>query len=356
MNQIFLTSLTTTILIAAANACDLCSATMPLVRLENRHGWHAGISEQYTSYETLRLDGRTISDSAGQYLHSSITQLYLGYDFTPAFGVQVNLPFIHRSFRRVEDARIESGTESGIGDLSLLAHWTPVRVQRGDFNFTARLVGGIKLPTGDSGRLREEGEHSHSDDAAVAEPEHEDEPHAHGGELHAEEAHSEEPHAGDTHAEEESDLPPGGVHGHDLALGTGSVDGIFGADIHAQWKRIFFDAGIQVTVRGDGDHDFDYADDIAWHAAVGAIAIQGDDLNVAVEVRVSGESKGEDEFQGRRLDDTSASVVYVGPRVIGTWRDRLAVDIGVEFPVMRENSGTMVAPDYRIRAGVGWQF
>lgn len=344
MNRTFLTSITAILLTAAANACDLCSRALPLVRLENRHGWNAGISEQYTSYETLRLDGRNIGDSAGQYLHSSITQLYFGYDITPAFGLQVNLPFIHRSFRRVEDARIESGTESGIGDLSLLAHWTPVRVERADFVFAARLVGGIKLPSGDSDRLREESAHGHSEEAAHDEPEHghEAEPHGHA--------------VDEAHHGQESDLPPGGVHGHDIALGSGSVDGIFGADIHAQWKRVYFDAGVQVTVRGDGDHDFDYADDILWHAALGVIPVRSDDLNVAVEARVSGEAKGEDEFQGRRLSDSSARVIYVGPRVIGTWRDRLTVDVGVEFPVMRENSGTTVAPDFRIRAGVGLQF
>lgn len=346
-NLILSTIILTASLTAGASACDLCACDIPLIRLENRHGWHVGASEQYTSYESLRLDGRNIHNPSGQYFHSSITQILLGYDFNNRFGVQLNVPIIARTYRRVEEGRVENGSVSGLGDISLVAHFTPVRIERGDFLFTARLLGGIKFPTGDSDRLKEEAAHAHepAEEEEVAHDVHEE---AEG----AEHGHEEEAHAAEAHADEE----PSGVHGHDLALGTGSVDGIFGADMHLQWKRLFLDAGVQVAVRGQGRHDYDYADDLSWHAGLGAVVFKGKELSVALEARFAGESKGEDKFRGQRLDDTAATNVYFGPHAVLTWQDRLSVDAGFGFPIRRENSGVQSAPDLRFQAAVNWQF
>ncbi len=313
-NVILSTIIITASLTAGASACDLCAFDLPLIRLDNRAGWHAGVSEQYTSYESLRLDGRGIRNPAGQYLHSSITQIFVGYDFTRSLGVQLNVPLISRTFRRTGAGGIETGDVSGFGDVSLLAHWAPVRIEHDDFRFTARLVAGIKLPTGNSERVLEEANES------------------------------------------EGAGPASGVHGHDLALGTGSVDGIFGGDTHLQWKRLFLDAGLQVAVRGQGRHDYDFADDLSWHAEVGAIAWKGDALKIAIAARLSGETKGEDSFRGVRAADTSSATVYLGPRVVATWRDKFSVDAGFDFPIRTENSGVQSTPDLRFQAAVSWQF
>ncbi len=332
MKSILTVSIVTALLASHAAACDMCACDLPLIRLENRSGWHVGVSEQFTSYERLRLDGRAIPNDEGQYLHSSITQIYIGYDFTRQFGVQVNVPLIYRTFRRVEEGVIDSGDVSGVGDLSLLAHYAPLRVERADFLLTGRLLAGIKFPTGDSSRLAEEGE----------EPEH-----AHGG-------HEAEEHEGAGH--EEGEEVESGVHGHDLALGSGSVDGIFGADIYMQWKRLFIETGLQVTVRGQGDHDFDIADELSWRAGLGAVVWDSKDLHVGLEARFSGETKGEDHFRGERLDDTSATNIYFGPHIVATWRDNLSVRAGFDFPISQDNSSVQSVPDMRFQAAVTWQF
>ena len=351
-NVILSTIIFTASLTAGASACDLCACDLPLIRLENRHGWHVGASEQYTSYESLRLDGRDIHNASGQYLHSSITQILLGYDFNSRFGVQLNVPIIARTYRRVEEGGVENGNISGLGDISLIAHYTPVHVERGNFFFTARLLGGIKFPTGDSDRLKEEAAHGHGSagDAHAADASHEEEATA----AHEHDAHepAEHEHEAEAHSNEESS----GVHGHDLALGTGSVDFIVGGDMHLQWKRLFVNAGVQVTVRGQGRHDYDFADDVAWHAGLGAVVFKRKELAVALEARFAGESKGEDKFQGQRLDDTAATNVYFGPHAVVTWNDRLSVDAGFGFPICRENTGTQITPDLRFQTAVSWQF
>ena len=309
------TSIITAVLLAArASACDICGVDVPLISLEDRTGWHFGVSEQYTDFGTLQVDGHSIGDPAHQYLHSSITQTYIGYDFAHALGVQINIPMIYRSFRRPHDGGIETGDVSGFGDVSLLAHWAPLRIERDDFLLTGRVIAGIKLPTGDSSRVLEEA------------------------------------------AEEGGGGPPSGIHGHDLALGTGSVDGIFGADIHAQWKRAFLDAGLQVAVRGSGRHQYDFADDLGWHAGIGVVAFKSEDLNVAIAARFSGETKGEDSFRGVRATDTAGTVIYVGPKVIATWRDRVSVDAGFAFPIARDNSGIASVPDLRFQGSVNIRF
>ena len=323
-------------LTTAARACDLCACELPSVRLEPRAGWHAGVAEQFTDYGRLQDSGRGISNPAGQHMHSSITQLYAGYDFAPTFGVQLNVPYIARTFRRVENGAIENGTESGFGDISLIGSWTALRMERGDFRITARVNAGIKLPTGDSSRLREEGEHEHGHEEAE---EHHDED----GEEHGEEHH------------EEEELPSG-VHGHDLALGTGSLDGVFGADVSCQWKRAFFEAGLQYTLRGDGLHSYDFADDLLWHAGGGFVVLQSEGWNAALGVRFSGETKSEDEFRGARLDDTAITTVFVGPRLAVTAGEQLSVNVGIDFPIRRDNSGVQTVPDYRVQGGVSWQF
>jgi hypothetical protein len=316
--KIFITSSITAVLLAArASACDSCGTELPLITLENRSGWHFGVSEQYTEFATLQADGHSISDPAHQYLHSSITQIYIGYDFGHALGVQFNVPIVSRSFRRVHDGVIESGTVSGISDVSLLAHWAPLRISRGDFSLTGRVVAGIEFPTGDNDSVLEEA--------------------AEGG-------------------EEGGESLPSGIHGHDIALGTGSVDGIFGTDIHAQWKRVFLEAGLQLYVRGSARHDYDLADYLGWHAGLGVVAFKNDDLNVALEARFAGDTKGEDSFRGVRATDTAHTDIFVGPKVIATWRDRVSVDAGFGFPIVQENSGIQSVPDIRFQAAVNIRF
>jgi hypothetical protein len=290
------------------------------------------VGTQYTDYGQLQDSGHRISNPANQYLHSSITQIYAGYAFSERFSLQLNLPYIYRSFRRVEGGAIENGKVSGLGDISLVGSWTALSLDRGDFRLVARVNGGIKLPTGESERLAEEGAEGHS----------------HG----EEEAGHDHAHHGDEHAEEEI---ASGVHGHDLALGTGGLDIILGGDVFCQWKRTFFEAGFQYTKRGNGGHSYDFADDFSWNAGAGFVVLEREGATATVGVRFSGESKGEDHFRNERADDTGITTVFVGPHASVTWGG-LSADVGLDLPIRRDNSGVQTVPDYRVQAGLNWRF
>src|SRR5205809_6025690 len=83
-----------------ASACDLCSVYSAMqARGEVNKGFTLGVAEQFTHYGTLQKEGQKESNDLNQHLDSSISQLFVGYNFTDRFGVQVNLPIIYRSFQ-----------------------------------------------------------------------------------------------------------------------------------------------------------------------------------------------------------------------------------------------------------------
>jgi hypothetical protein len=180
------------------------------------------------------------------------------------------------------------------------------------------LLGGLKLPTGDPDRLREEQAENH------------------------------------THAPGQGH-PVSGIHGHDLALGSGSVDGIVGADLFWSWRRAFVGATLLYGIRTEGAFDYEYADDLQWAVAPGAVAWQGAESLVAVQAILTGETKGQDELDGRGLTDTSATTLYLGPGIQGGWKS-LVAEAAVEIPVLTNRTGIQIVPDVRVRGGLRWRF
>jgi len=209
-----------------AAACDVCAVyNAPLAHHVHDAGFHLGIAEQFTHFGTIQVEGKEVPNEFGQRLDSSISQVAVGYQFTDRAGVQFNLPVIYRSFRRLEEDVIQSGTESGIGDVALLGNYVVLRRDKADWSVAWQVLGGVKFPTGDSGRLREELEEGH--------------------ETGGEEGHE------------------SAVHGHDLTLGSGSYDGIVGTDVYARWRRLFLAAGMQYAIRSRGDFYYEFADDLS---------------------------------------------------------------------------------------------
>src|SRR5436189_5512265 len=131
-------------------ACDLCSVYSAMqARGEIDKGFTVGVAEQFTHYGTLQEDGHKVPNDLDQHLDSSSSQLFAGYNFTDRFGVQVNLPIIHRSFLRADDSgEIERGTESGVGDVSLVSNFLAYRKATKKFTVAWTVHGGVKFPTG----------------------------------------------------------------------------------------------------------------------------------------------------------------------------------------------------------------
>lgn len=142
--------------VSPAAACDICSIYSATEQRETRTGFEIGVGEQFTRFATLRNDGDKVDNPADEYVNSAITQLLFGYNFDPRWGIQLNLPIISRTFRRLHDGAIDRGDETGVGDLSLAGVWRPYSWVGTESVFRLSLFGGLKFPSGSTDRLREE--------------------------------------------------------------------------------------------------------------------------------------------------------------------------------------------------------
>ncbi|MEY2562251.1 MAG: hypothetical protein QOH88_444 [Verrucomicrobiota bacterium] len=339
----------------AASGCDLCGCYTPQIETMPQlaeassfgpslqpggaqvDGWdrvYVALAEQFTHFGTIQIDGDEVANPTGQYLDSSITQLVAGYSFTSRFALQVNLPVIYRSFERPEGFGIDRGTESGFGDASLLGKFVVFHHETGrsrevtfedsksprtelhapTFTVSALLLGGVKFPTGATGRLKEEFEEM-----------------------------------------EVPGAPESGIHGHDLTLGTGSYDALVGGQVSLLYRAFFFQADTQFALRGEGAHQFEPANDISWSGGPGYYLIRSRKVLVGVQCVCSGEQKGLDRMAGMPMEDSGITSVFLGPRLLVSY-GKLSGELAAEFPVLIDNTALQVVPDYRLRASFAVRF
>ena len=284
--------------------CDLCAIYSATEAQGGGKGFYGGLAVQFTKFGTLQLDSQKESGN-GEYLDSLVSQIFAGYNFNKRLGVQLNLPIIYRAYG--DNAMHQS--VSGIGDLSLTGNVLLYRRATTDWTFSWTALGGAKFPTGDSSKLN-------TPDSAL----------------------------------------PAGIGGHDIALGSGSFDGLVGTGFSARWKRVFLDGQMQYAIRTEGDFQHQYANDWTWAGGPGVYLALNDNYTLALQAAVSGESKGKDTFAGVPDEDSADTVVYIGPKVSFTWSEHFSAHIGADLPVSRKNSGEQVVPDYRVHAAVTWKF
>lgn len=332
-------------------ACDLCGCYTPQLEAlpqadagapfgiaPSGPAWtsrlYGAVAEQFTHFETVQIDGREVDNPTDQHLDSSITQLIGGYTINRRISVQVNVPLIYRSFVRPEGFAEDSGTESGLGDVSLLARLVLWHVESGagrsvdftdpknprmvtaepNFTFSGVFIGGVKFPTGGTSRIKEEF-----------------------NEVEVEGA------------------PESGIHGHDLTLGTGSYDVIFGGQLSLRYRSFFFEQDLQFTLRGDGLHQYHFANDLSWSGGPGYYFVRNPNLILGLQAVVSGEHKDVDRFRGDAAEDTGITSISLGPRIVASL-GKVSAEIGVDIPVEIDNTALQVVPDYRISGAVALRF
>ena len=309
-------------------ACDVCAIYSATDLREGSSGLSLGIAEQFTHFGTLQQNGREVDNPAGQRLDSSITQLFASYYLTPDFGLQLDLPIIARSFRRPEGDSIRSSDVSGVGDLSLLASYRAYSDVTETSVLHLTLLAGLKLPSGDSSRLAEELEEE--PEAEAARP-------AHAG------------HELETGV-------PSGIHGHDLTLGSGSVDGIVGGYFFWSWRRAYLTLAAQYAIRSEGSFDYQFANDLTWIGGPGYFVLLDHRYSLGAQAVLSGETKGNDTLNGEKGDDTAITALYFGPGVTFTWGRSLGAEVAVDLPVLQHNTALQILPDVRVRAALSWRF
>jgi len=293
-------------------ACDFCAVYAATEAHGNSgKGFFAGVAEQYTYFNTFQSDGHNRPNPDAEYINSLISQPFVGYNFNNRVGVQFNLPMIYREF----GANAESGpgrvhgSEFGLGDALLLGNVRLYRKRTEDYTFNWNGLAGVKFPTGSSSRLKS------ADDEFAA-----------------------------------------GIGNHDLALGSGSFDGVIGTDIFARYHKFFFTAGTQYSIRSEGDFGYQYANDLSWNGGPGYFLALKDDYTLSLQAVVTGEYKKEDSIHGVSMDDTAMTSVYLGPQIDFTWGSKFSAELAAELPVSQKSSGDQIVPTVRIRAAITWRF
>ncbi|HET9801509.1 MAG TPA: hypothetical protein VFP82_07455, partial [Chthoniobacterales bacterium] len=149
--------------------------------------------------------------------------------------------------------------------------------------------------------------------------------------------------------------PPNAIHGHDLTLGTGSFDGIFGEQNSLRYKSFFVETNVQFTLRGDGDHQYHFANDLVWSGGPGYYFMRNEQTIAGLQFELSGEHKDLDRFRGKPAEDTGITSVFLGPRIVVSY-GRWSAELATEFPAVNDNTALQVVPDYRIRGGFSFHF
>jgi len=295
-------------------ACDSCGCHMPSALDPTGPGLQEGIFEQYTDFSTLKTDGHKQDNPDGQYMHSSTTQLTIGYHFTDWLTVSGFIPYISRSFSRPDSGFTQTGTVQGLGDSTVMAS---ARILHGDAAEEAgavSLLAGVKIPTGSPTEL--------------------------GYELNT--------------PDDVDDASATG--GHDLALGSGAWDLIGGVSAVAREGRWYVVTQFTYTYNTEGAYLYRYANEIAASGGIGYYLYVIAPWRINGQINVSGDSKGLDTVAGQKTDDTANHNVYVGPEASLVWNRKLSSDLAFDLPVYEHNSATQLVPTWRVRGSVGWTF
>lgn len=311
-----------------AQACDFCSLFSSLEQRQPKgDSFHIGLTEQFSEAGKLQDNGAKVANEMHQRLVSSQTFISAGYDFTDRLSLDLTLPYINRRFTRVEGESVAHGTEAGIGDITTSIGYLPYRSVEGAEIRILKLSAGVKLPTGDSDRLAEELSEEHMHENALL-----------------------------RHGDEEHEMLSA-VHGHDLALGSGSFDFPLGAAGLWQSGRAIFESEAEYVLRTPGDHSYRYANDLRWRVSPGYYAMMNHSSALALKVNLGGEYKPMDKGQGgEKQGDTSINTLWWGPEVSYTSSGALGVFAAYDIPLNIENSGVQAVMSYRLRVGMNYRF
>jgi hypothetical protein len=108
-------------------------------------------------------------------------------------------------------------------------------------------------------------------------------------------------------------------------------------------------------VRGDGAHQYHFANDLSWGGGPGYYFVRNRKTIVGLQFACSGEHKDVDRFRGQPAEDTGITSVFLGPRVIASY-SKLSAELAAELPVSIDNTALQVVPDYRVRASFAIHF
>ena len=321
---------------APIRACELCAIySTTAARGEAGSGFLFTLSEQYVAMDTPQYESKPYNLN-----HDYVDSLYLHivptYNFSSRFGISLNLPYIHRDFKR-QDVRFSpggtifsevQGTESGLGDLAAVLRWTVFRKTEMEWGVSVNVLAGVKFPTGNADPIRDEVDQVHLYNELV----------------------------GPGHFHDALGVTSSGVHQSMIALGSGSYDGVFGLTTYSRWSRCFFNVQAQYYLRTAGESGYTFGDEVILSGGPGGYLLLNKACTLSLAANVVYDSQARDSLDGRKSNSTGMTVVYAGPQLAFTWGRHFSMQAGVDIPAWIQNNGFQNVPDYRAYGGLTWRF
>lgn len=315
---------------SSISACDLCAVyNADTANAGAASGATVTVAEQFIPFGTVQLNGTELPPSIldEAYLDSSITHFVPAWNFGERFGLSLNVPYVHKCFRRFEltDTGVvsESGAESGLGDVSLIARFMAYRASGAAGSFFLNLLAGLKFPTGDAARVAQEVAVTRALDEIYG--------------------------PGHQHA-------VSGIHLRDVALGSGSWDGVFGVTANSRWKRLLFNAQFQYYLRTPGEADYQFGDEWMLSGGPGVLLFLRDEFSLSLQALAVYDRMQPDTVLGRENRNTGMTAVYLGPQLSLTLGSQFSANVGVDLPLEIDGQGLQNVPDWRLHGGVSWKF
>ncbi len=110
------------------------------------------------------------------------------------------------------------------------------------------------------------------------------------------------------------------------------------------------------VIRGTGRDDYRYANEFSYSGGPGYRVMQNTDYSLSLQLLASGEYKRNDTVQNTVTDDTGMTSLMLGPKVVFATSKGINANVGVDLPIIQNNTGAQMVPTYRIKAGFTYRF
>jgi len=246
----------------------------------------------------LHEEGRDAHSRRSDSMYNAV----IGYGVTDNLTLTLQLPFVIRETRQVEDHDFlgQSERSAGQGDL----------ITFGKYRFYDKLFGataifGVKAPTGRTSEKDKQGERF--------EPE-------------------EQP-------------------------GTGSTDFMFGMAINKSFGRFTVDGSVLYQLKGTGTQDYEFGDIVRanLHGAY-AIKERGKYPGVQLLAGVNALLAEKDHENAERIRDSGGTTMFFSPGLSSQLTDRLNSSATIMLPVLQNLGGAHQEVDYTILLSIGYSF
>lgn len=226
----------------------------------------------------------------------------LGYGVTDNLSLTLQLPFVQRETRQVEDHDFLGQHERSSGQGDVIVY--------GKYRFYNNLFGaaaifGIKAPTGRTSETDKQGERF--------EPE-------------------EQP-------------------------GTGSTDFMFGMAINKAFGRFTVDGSVLYQLKGSGTQDYEFGDIVRTNLQ-GAFTIKerGEYPGVELLAGVNAQFADKDHENSEKISDSGGTTVFFSPGIASQLTEKVRSSATIMFPVIQNLGRDHQEVDFNVLFSIGYNF